>query len=99
MTSTRYVLLLEDLVKHTPDDHPDYTNLTFALSKMKEVANSVNMKQKDAEDLQKIVSLDKDITDKYESLVQPGRTFIERAQAILISYHLFILLDELPKAR
>ncbi len=27
----KYVILLKDLLKHTPKDHPDYNNITKAL--------------------------------------------------------------------
>ena len=38
----RYILLLSDLVKHTPTDHMDYDNLSIALTQMKESAEFIN---------------------------------------------------------
>jgi len=39
----RYTLLLEDLLKHTPEDHPDFNNLKSALILIREAAEHVNM--------------------------------------------------------
>lgn len=47
----RYVLLLNDLFKFTPKEHPDYDNLSVALKKMEDVAKYVNQKKKEAENL------------------------------------------------
>ncbi len=38
----RYNLLLEDLIKHTPEQHVDYGLLVQASEKMKAVANDLN---------------------------------------------------------
>lgn len=39
----RYKLLLEDLLKHTPTDHPDYSNLQQALNQIESVARYYTM--------------------------------------------------------
>eukprot|EP01119_Soliformovum_irregulare_P010256 TRINITY_DN2512_c0_g3_i5.p1 TRINITY_DN2512_c0_g3~~TRINITY_DN2512_c0_g3_i5.p1 ORF type:complete len:863 (+),score=271.43 TRINITY_DN2512_c0_g3_i5:25-2613(+) len=38
----RYMLLIKEMVKHTPDSHPDHHNLEDALNKMVQIANHVN---------------------------------------------------------
>ena len=38
----RYKLLLDELRKHTPDDHPDYNNIVAACETIKEVATENN---------------------------------------------------------
>jgi hypothetical protein len=38
----RYVLLLNDLLKHTPDDHPDRPELSTAARKMRVLADELN---------------------------------------------------------
>lgn len=38
----RIVLLLNDLLKHTPSDHPDFSNAKTSLSKIKELLDIVN---------------------------------------------------------
>ncbi len=47
----RYVLLLQDLFKNTPESHADYQNLKKALEKMQSVAEYVNEKKREAENL------------------------------------------------
>lgn len=37
----RYNLLLQELLKETPDSHPDFANLTDALDSMRKVAEHV----------------------------------------------------------
>eukprot|EP01113_Clastostelium_recurvatum_P028624 TRINITY_DN3459_c0_g1_i2.p1 TRINITY_DN3459_c0_g1~~TRINITY_DN3459_c0_g1_i2.p1 ORF type:complete len:1330 (+),score=357.21 TRINITY_DN3459_c0_g1_i2:583-3990(+) len=50
----RYVLLLEDLVRHTPSSHLDHKNLTSALWKMKAVAEYVNEKKREADNIHEV---------------------------------------------
>jgi len=45
----RYVLLLKELVKFTPVDHPDYSYLEKSLTTLEEVASSINKKKADSE--------------------------------------------------
>jgi hypothetical protein len=45
----RYILLLSELKKHTPSDHPDYPKITEAWTSMQEVANYVNEKKRESE--------------------------------------------------
>lgn len=44
----RYYLLLQDLVKHTSKDHPDYANLASAAQKVQSVAEYMNIKKREA---------------------------------------------------
>lgn len=55
----RYNLLLADLVKHTWPDHKDYATLKQALGSMEEVANYINERKREAENLDKIWELEK----------------------------------------
>lgn len=50
----RYVLLLQDLCKHTHAGHPDYEKLNQALKKMKDVADYVNERKREAENLTQV---------------------------------------------
>ena len=45
----RYVLLMKEIIKHTPKDHPDYKDATEALNKANEVSMFVNKQTKQAE--------------------------------------------------
>jgi hypothetical protein len=53
----RYVLLLEDLAKQTPEDHVDHTNLIDALARMKAIAKLINEKKREAESFTKLVEI------------------------------------------
>jgi hypothetical protein len=53
----RYTLLLADLVKHTPPEHPDNTQLNASLERMKQIANSINTAIKQGENRQKIINI------------------------------------------
>jgi len=45
----RYVLLLKDLVKFTPVDHPDFEYLVKSLTTLEEVAFSINQKKAESD--------------------------------------------------
>eukprot|EP00727_Mastigamoeba_balamuthi_P012485 m51a1_g786 putative domain containing protein (416) ;mRNA; r:625356-627153 len=72
----RYVMLLQDLVKHTPASHADYDKLCSALSKVQEIAVSINEKKRDAESQAKILEIDELVGGKPESLVKPYRYYV-----------------------
>jgi hypothetical protein len=46
----RYVLLLQDLVKHTNAWHEDYKNLSDAQAQMQTLTKNVNTQKQEAED-------------------------------------------------
>jgi RhoGEF domain len=53
----RYALLLSNLLKYTREDHPDHQALSEAVTKVKDVANYVNEKKKEAENIQKVLNV------------------------------------------
>jgi len=57
----RYVLLLTEMVRKTPKDHPDYKDLEAALSKIQEVAETMNASKRDAENIHKIHEIQKEL--------------------------------------
>jgi RhoGEF domain len=60
------VLLLQDLVKHTPPKHADHANLAKALKKMKDVADYVNERKREAENLTQVLAIQSKLTGKFE---------------------------------
>jgi hypothetical protein len=52
-----YLLKFQDLLRHTEETHPDYQDLTLALSKIEEVVAYVNERKRLAENLQKILDV------------------------------------------
>lgn len=45
--------LLQDLLKHTPEEHPDYTFLLDAQRNIKRLAERINKGRRNAEELEK----------------------------------------------
>lgn len=60
----RYVLLLQDLVKHTPKWHKDAEEIDIALAMIKALADYINKNRSDYENKIKLEDLDSRITDK-----------------------------------
>ena len=54
---TYYYYFLQDLIKDTPEDHPDYQTLQSAFSQIEEVVEYVNERKRLAENLQKILAI------------------------------------------
>lgn len=53
----RYVLLLEDFLKHTPPNHLDFENVDAALKKVKDVAMLINEKKRQAEEFSILIDI------------------------------------------
>jgi len=56
--------LLQDLLKHTWESHADFQNLSNALGEITTTALYVNEKQKEAENIQKVLSIQATLTGK-----------------------------------
>lgn len=80
----RYVLLLQDLVKHTDQSHLDYADLERALERMKLTANYINEKRREAENMSKVVEIAERLVYpndvQSEPLLQPHRRFIMKGK-------------------
>jgi hypothetical protein len=48
---------IKDLLKHTPEEHPDFADLSKALEKIKKVTNTINEKQRDFERNTKVLAI------------------------------------------
>ena len=51
------------MLKHTSSGHSDYTNLQGALQQMKELADYINLRKHDADETNKILSIQERITN------------------------------------
>jgi len=72
----RYNLLLNELIKHTWQDHRDYEKLVQAGEKMREVAVYVNEKKREFENISKVREIQNSFVGKAENLVDPTRKFV-----------------------
>eukprot|EP01130_Rhizamoeba_saxonica_P010181 TRINITY_DN4171_c0_g1_i1.p1 TRINITY_DN4171_c0_g1~~TRINITY_DN4171_c0_g1_i1.p1 ORF type:complete len:945 (+),score=215.29 TRINITY_DN4171_c0_g1_i1:19-2853(+) len=71
----RYRLLLEDYIKDTEEDHPDYDVLLKSLEQLKIVADDVNRSVEEHENQMKLFEISKKFEDKVE-IISPSRVFI-----------------------
>jgi len=76
----RYFLLLQELFKHTSKDHPDYANLAAATQKVQAVAEYMNDKKREAENIMKVSEIQEMIEGEFEPLAAPHRRFVKEAQ-------------------
>lgn len=79
----RYVLLLEDMARSTPLRHPDYQPLITALEKMKTVAQYVNERKRDSENLQNVLKIQNILTNY--NLAKPARRYLEEGNVTTIT--------------
>ncbi|CAJ0761916.1 23118_t:CDS:2, partial [Entrophospora sp. SA101] len=76
----RYKLLLEDLLKKTPDSHSDYLNLKKAYHVIENVATFVNETIRQHEMFIAMLEIQRFLTGFDEAVLIPGRTFIKRGR-------------------
>jgi len=72
----RYALLLRELEKCTPEDHPDFENLKVALSKILDINDYLNEKKRVAESSFKLLEITENLIGKASIVIQPYRHFI-----------------------
>eukprot|EP00824_Muranothrix_gubernata_P019025 TRINITY_DN38545_c0_g1_i1.p1 TRINITY_DN38545_c0_g1~~TRINITY_DN38545_c0_g1_i1.p1 ORF type:complete len:557 (-),score=134.50 TRINITY_DN38545_c0_g1_i1:67-1710(-) len=72
----RYRLLLEDLVKNTPPEHGDFVNIVDSLEAIKQIADFVNERKREAENLMKVVEVKTNLIGYDKNLVEPHRHYV-----------------------
>jgi hypothetical protein len=82
----RYMLLIQELVKHTPEDHPDSTNLKRASELVGSILDELNASKKRSDSQEKLSSIENSIDGwqqlPIESLVHPKRRYIREGPLI-----------------
>lgn len=74
----RYKLLVDDLVKSTPETHPDFADLRRASHMIEQVASYINENVRQHEMVLTMLGLQKSLQGLTEPLVAPGRALIKR---------------------
>uniref|UniRef100_A0A8C3U948 Rho guanine nucleotide exchange factor 17 n=1 Tax=Catharus ustulatus TaxID=91951 RepID=A0A8C3U948_CATUS len=77
----RYELLVKDLLKHTPEDHPDHPFLIDAQRNIKQVAERINKGMKSAEEVERNARIVQEIEshiEGMEDLQAPLRRFLRQ---------------------
>ncbi|XP_076321010.1 uncharacterized protein LOC143230770 [Tachypleus tridentatus] len=75
----RYELLIKELLKHTPVDHPDHQSLVLAQKEIHELAVKINRMEREAfqhDQMQQRIREVENLIEGAIDLVQPDRTFI-----------------------
>lgn len=81
----RYVLLIDDLVRHTDQSHPDYDHLKLAAARFKTLSVQINNRKGEAELIQRAFEVDKQLAlPDGKKLLKPNRRFLEEKEATLI---------------
>jgi hypothetical protein len=68
---TRYPLFFQQLLKHTPETHPDYANLRKCLDGLHEVVTTINNQKQRNDNLNKLLLLQRQFLDTKEQPVRP----------------------------
>eukprot|EP01125_Pyxidicula_operculata_P004522 TRINITY_DN170_c0_g1_i3.p1 TRINITY_DN170_c0_g1~~TRINITY_DN170_c0_g1_i3.p1 ORF type:complete len:563 (-),score=111.61 TRINITY_DN170_c0_g1_i3:575-2263(-) len=77
----RYRLLLEELIRNTPETHEDFNGLTQALDSLKVVADEVNKAIVEQENRDAMYKIAKKFQDYKElGLIAPGRRYIKSGE-------------------
>ncbi|EFA82665.1 pleckstrin domain-containing protein [Heterostelium album PN500] len=72
----RYVLLLQDLLKHTEESHPDFPHITEGLEIIKKVAISINDTKRRADNSLKVIEVQNKLVGKFPNLVVADRRYV-----------------------
>ncbi|CAG8545606.1 10159_t:CDS:2 [Acaulospora colombiana] len=81
----RYKLLLEALLKHTEESHPDYPNLENCVKQITVIADEVNEKIKDAENQNRVLEIQSKV-ERCPIIVNPARRFICEGDLFKVTY-------------
>ncbi|CEO99564.1 hypothetical protein PBRA_007297 [Plasmodiophora brassicae] len=76
----RYLLLLTELKKHTPEFHTDYAAIATACERLKLIANHINSSKANFENVNAILQLQSRITGYDHTLIEPGRVLVHEGR-------------------
>ncbi|KAI9526312.1 Rho guanine nucleotide exchange factor (GEF) 17 [Dissostichus eleginoides] len=77
----RYELLVKDMLKHTPEDHPDYSYLLDAQRDIKRLAERINKGRRSAEEAEREARVIQEIEahiEGVEHILNPERKFLRQ---------------------
>lgn len=72
----KYPLLLDDILKHTPEDHPDRQNLQQSLEEMKKILDHINERKRGKEAITRLVELNQKLENCPVVLLRPTRRLL-----------------------
>jgi hypothetical protein len=99
----RYELLLKELIKNTPLEHPDHVLLEQALNDVHGIAMTINDQKRLSENMMKMMQIQNVMGNKCPDLIQPHRrlvkegslSLVQRGGAELVQCYVFLFNDSL----
>ncbi|XP_071513970.1 putative protein tag-52 isoform X2 [Panulirus ornatus] len=73
----RYRLLLSELLRYTPTEHPHHSSIANAVSEVSEVAKHINHSICRAESLQRMMMIQRAFKQDYPNIIAPGRHLLK----------------------
>ena len=73
----RYVLLLRELKKNTPPDHPETESLAVALTKIESIGTHINESKRQVEQMSKLLDIQNRLKNKEFVIFKPDRRLIK----------------------
>eukprot|EP00999_Lentomonas_sp_LEN2_P000974 NODE_197_length_1930_cov_41.433167_g173_i0.p1 GENE.NODE_197_length_1930_cov_41.433167_g173_i0~~NODE_197_length_1930_cov_41.433167_g173_i0.p1 ORF type:complete len:615 (-),score=88.54 NODE_197_length_1930_cov_41.433167_g173_i0:86-1807(-) len=101
----RYIMLLERMFKSTHPLHPDFDTLEAALSKLRGIANYINKKNEEMDNLNKLQEIQSMMNGACPTLPSKDRRFIREGVCVLLNSperarrHFFLFNDAILCAR
>ena len=74
----RYILLLNDLNKHTKQNDIDHKHTKYALECVQEIANEINERKRIIENRSTLLQIQESLNGLTESIIQPNREFLKQ---------------------
>lgn len=99
----RYELLLKELLKNTPETHPDFALLEQALAVVHGIATTINDQKRLNENMMKMMQIQNVMGTKCPDLIQPHRrlvkegslNLVQRGGTELVQCYVFLFNDSL----
>ena len=84
----RFVLLLKELLKYTPEYHIEFEGIKRGYEKTKQIAQQMNQKQKLAESIHRVYEIQNLISSGEHTIIKPHRKLIREGDVIEIDQNL-----------
>eukprot|EP01105_Mastigella_eilhardi_P004007 TRINITY_DN152_c0_g1_i1.p1 TRINITY_DN152_c0_g1~~TRINITY_DN152_c0_g1_i1.p1 ORF type:complete len:1455 (+),score=396.79 TRINITY_DN152_c0_g1_i1:32-4366(+) len=95
----RYQLLLKEIIKYTPEGHPDLQNINESLDQIHEVGQHINENVRDKSQLERLLTLQKQFIGYCPPLIAPRRVYVRDGPLVKIcrktskARHFFLFSD------
>eukprot|EP01094_Clydonella_sp_ATCC50884_P029032 TRINITY_DN8932_c0_g1_i1.p1 TRINITY_DN8932_c0_g1~~TRINITY_DN8932_c0_g1_i1.p1 ORF type:complete len:616 (-),score=137.67 TRINITY_DN8932_c0_g1_i1:259-2106(-) len=82
----KYPLLFKELMRYTPEDHPDYANLEKTFECLEKLVDVVNENSREANNLKRLRKVESSLTNAgHIKLLMPGRHYIHEGRLTKVS--------------